>query len=213
MKKAFIFVFLFAFLLFPSFSDAGQGCCSYHGGQSYCDSSSGRWVCNDGTYSPSCTCATAPTSIKKVYSDDYIPGNVYFSSKVVIDADGSFSIVGNLLPSTLRGKSDKFEKVGLIVHTNTGKQFSSTNDDPNGTVKVSDIKDELGYTMTSSSFNNSSSKFDLHFVGFKEGKWYMSKKETISMPSISFSSKTCDEPKIIKVYPNSFFEWLSMFTL
>lgn len=38
-------------------ADAGQGCCSWHGGQSYCDTSSGRWVCNDGTYSPSCMCA------------------------------------------------------------------------------------------------------------------------------------------------------------
>ena len=32
-----------------------SGCCSWHGGVSGC-SSSGRVVCNDGTYSPSCTC-------------------------------------------------------------------------------------------------------------------------------------------------------------
>jgi len=31
-----------------------RGCCSWHGGVSGC--SSGRIVCNDGTYSPSCTC-------------------------------------------------------------------------------------------------------------------------------------------------------------
>ncbi len=31
-----------------------QGCCSHHGGVSYCDHSLGRAVCNDGTYSPSC---------------------------------------------------------------------------------------------------------------------------------------------------------------
>ena len=32
-----------------------RGCCSWHGGVSGC--SGGRVTCNDGTYSPSCTCA------------------------------------------------------------------------------------------------------------------------------------------------------------
>ncbi|WP_294966244.1 hypothetical protein [Sulfurimonas sp.] len=31
-----------------------RGCCSWHGGVSGC--SNGRVTCNDGTYSPSCTC-------------------------------------------------------------------------------------------------------------------------------------------------------------
>ena len=31
-----------------------RGCCSWHGGVAGC--SSGRIVCSDGTYSPSCTC-------------------------------------------------------------------------------------------------------------------------------------------------------------
>lgn len=46
---------LFLFLMRVNVS-AQQGCCSWHGGISYCDSYSGRYVCNDGTYSPSCTC-------------------------------------------------------------------------------------------------------------------------------------------------------------
>lgn len=33
-----------------------RGCCSHHKGVGYCDSSTGRIVCNDGTYSPSCGC-------------------------------------------------------------------------------------------------------------------------------------------------------------
>jgi hypothetical protein len=33
----------------------GRGCCSHHGGQSHC-SKSGRWVCMDGTFSPTCRC-------------------------------------------------------------------------------------------------------------------------------------------------------------
>jgi hypothetical protein len=32
-----------------------RGCCSWHGGVAGCSGSS--VVCNDGTYSPSCTCA------------------------------------------------------------------------------------------------------------------------------------------------------------
>lgn len=34
---------------------AGQGCCSWHGGQCGC-TSSGRVMCCDGTTSPSCRC-------------------------------------------------------------------------------------------------------------------------------------------------------------
>lgn len=46
---------LLVFFLHSSVS-AQQGCCSWHGGIDYCDSSAGRYVCNDGTYSPSCGC-------------------------------------------------------------------------------------------------------------------------------------------------------------
>lgn len=38
--------------------NAQQGCCSWHGGISHC--SNGRYVCNDGTYSPTCTCYSPP---------------------------------------------------------------------------------------------------------------------------------------------------------
>lgn len=55
-KKLLVALFSLVIISWPTFSEAGQGCCSYHGGQSYCDTSVGRWVCNDGTYSPSCGC-------------------------------------------------------------------------------------------------------------------------------------------------------------
>lgn len=35
---------------------AQSGCCSWHGGESYCDYTTNRWVCADGTFSPTCTC-------------------------------------------------------------------------------------------------------------------------------------------------------------
>ncbi len=64
LKKLLGFLlFFFVILSFVPHVIASQGCCSYHGGQSYCDSSSGRWVCADGTYSPSCTCGYVPPPI------------------------------------------------------------------------------------------------------------------------------------------------------
>lgn len=59
-RKLLVAVIALLIISWPSFSDAGQGCCSYHGGQSYCDTSVGRWVCSDGTYSPSCGCSYIP---------------------------------------------------------------------------------------------------------------------------------------------------------
>lgn len=52
------------FLLLPDSALAKSGCCSWHGGVSGCDYSTGRQVCNDGTYSPSCTCAYIPQTVK-----------------------------------------------------------------------------------------------------------------------------------------------------
>lgn len=60
---AIIVVFLLPITIF-----AGQGCCSWHGGQDYCDTCSGRWVCNDGTYSPSCTCSYIPSTCRNYTS-------------------------------------------------------------------------------------------------------------------------------------------------
>ncbi len=61
IKGAILFITPIVFIL-PLNVYAGRGCCSWHGGQNYCDTKTGRWVCNDGTYSPSCTC-----EIAKVY--------------------------------------------------------------------------------------------------------------------------------------------------
>lgn len=67
MKSTLLSVLMFSmFLSFPILTQARSGCCSWHGGVSGCDSSVGRQVCNDGTLSPSCTCAkAAPTPAPK----------------------------------------------------------------------------------------------------------------------------------------------------
>jgi len=58
MKKYCLFICLL--FVFPIVVDAKRGCCSWHGGVSHC-AENGRYVCNDGTYSPTCTCAPAVT--------------------------------------------------------------------------------------------------------------------------------------------------------
>lgn len=55
-------LYLFLILVFSLFfvlqktAFARSGCCSWHGEVSYCDTSASRYVCNDGTYSPTCGC-------------------------------------------------------------------------------------------------------------------------------------------------------------
>ena len=58
-KRKYMFLLL-VFLFIPLVVYAGRGCCSHHGGVSHCDTSTGKQVCNDGTYSPSCRCSYNP---------------------------------------------------------------------------------------------------------------------------------------------------------
>lgn len=59
--KLLFVLFVFCFLFHPLKVEAQSGCCSWHGGVCSCDSSIGRKVCCDGTYSPSCGCIYIPT--------------------------------------------------------------------------------------------------------------------------------------------------------
>lgn len=52
---------------------AKSGCCSHHNGVSGCDTSTGRQVCNDGTYSPSCMCAYVAPMVATQAPIIYIP--------------------------------------------------------------------------------------------------------------------------------------------
>ena len=55
MKCKLMVIIILLLFIFIDSVDAQKGCCSWHGGVSGC-SSSGRIICNDGSYSPSCTC-------------------------------------------------------------------------------------------------------------------------------------------------------------
>ena len=52
MKKI---IFLLILIILPVTVNAARGCCSGHGGVSHCGPS-GKYICNDGSTSPSCTC-------------------------------------------------------------------------------------------------------------------------------------------------------------
>lgn len=65
IKKILLLSIPFFILLFFNNTEAKQGCCSWHGGVAYCDTSTGRYVCNDGTYSPTCRCAYIPPKPSK----------------------------------------------------------------------------------------------------------------------------------------------------
>lgn len=56
MKRLFLLLTL-CFSMFasnPNVDVEQRGCCSHHGGVAGC--TNGRVVCNDGSYSPTCTC-------------------------------------------------------------------------------------------------------------------------------------------------------------
>jgi len=81
----------FLFLALSGQASAKSGCCSWHKGVSHCDSSTGRQVCNDGTYSPSCTCPKV-TSVQK-HPVDPVPVTSY---------------VGQIRTEILKSKNDYF---------------------------------------------------------------------------------------------------------
>lgn len=72
MKKFLTLVILAFFICGGlTFAKGNQWCCSWHGWLSYC-ASNGRWVCNDWTYSPSCTCGWGySNSYSNYYTNTY----------------------------------------------------------------------------------------------------------------------------------------------
>lgn len=79
MKKILGFItFLLLFIVLVNTVYAQQGCCSWHGGIDYCDTSMGVYVCNDGTYSPTCGCYYEPPidvpEVVPTYSDEFYDG-------------------------------------------------------------------------------------------------------------------------------------------
>jgi len=108
MKKIIltITILISLFLHFTSPLNARSGCCSWHGGVSYCDTSVGRYVCNDGTYSPSCGCA-------------YIPPIYYNPTPTFPPITASWKYVPNNPPN-------KTYTLEVILNDNKPTQYSAT---------------------------------------------------------------------------------------
>ena len=73
MKKYVVFILIL--IIIPLNINASRGCCSHHGGISYCGDS-GYYICNDGSQSPSCSCSsftldTDYINLSDNYSYDY----------------------------------------------------------------------------------------------------------------------------------------------
>ena len=100
VNSFFIICLLSIFFLFPIISDARSGCCSWHGGVSYCDTTVGRYVCNDGTYSPSCGCYKKPviSKVSQIKSEiekarpDYYRNPHWFRENLINKLKSSLSI-------------------------------------------------------------------------------------------------------------------------
>lgn len=63
MIKKILYIILIISIVLPLNIYARRGCCSHHKGVSGYDSSTGRIVCKDGTYSPSCVCEKEVTEV------------------------------------------------------------------------------------------------------------------------------------------------------
>ena len=110
MKKVVIGIFIFICIFFSIDKVlAGRGCCSHHGGKAYC--SGGRWICNDGTYSPTCTCSGSETSggSSSYRRSNSTRRNVTTTIKKVYGCTNSSAINYNLYANVSDG-SCRFEK-------------------------------------------------------------------------------------------------------
>lgn len=90
LKKLIVPILLISFLfILVGVAQAKSGCCSWHGGVSYCDTSVGRYVCRDNTYSPSCGCYKAPSQIELIKAEiikvkaDYYKNPNWFREKLI----------------------------------------------------------------------------------------------------------------------------------
>lgn len=124
MKNKILFILLLgiaAFVFSPGLILAQQGCCSYHGGISYCDSSVGRYVCNDNTYSPTCGCYREPLVIQP--SD--FPQNVQAVLSYTPNTTRGYTVIAELTDKNPTRYSAVLSKVvgadpGSLVDFNGG---------------------------------------------------------------------------------------------
>lgn len=95
---------------------ARQGCCSWHGGVCGCDSSVGRQICCDGTYSPTCTCPVSvpvniPAPIPTIKSAPTTPPSSTPSPSLIPKLSPTPNLSSSLSPSPKPSQSPEVKGV------------------------------------------------------------------------------------------------------
>lgn len=103
---------------------AGRGCCSWHGGQDYCGSN-GKWICQDGTESPSCTCSNNNSNYNKdsniinndnvLNLDEYNRLNPYYIDNLESTIEDLEEEKEELIEENKRLQTDKENLLTLLI--------------------------------------------------------------------------------------------------
>ena len=169
MKKIIIFIIILLIYL-PSVK-AQRGCCSHHGGVAGCGSN-GRQICNDGTYSPTCTCsgATNNNSSSNYYKKNYIYGctdpnaNNYNSNANIDNGSCTYTIYGCTDP-----KADNYNnKANASDNSCKYTRFGCTNEQAINYNKNANISDH-------------SCQFEKELIKTKKIKYKITYKENTNL--------------------------------
>lgn len=160
MRKFLLFLFLI--LIFPDVIYAKQGCCSWHGGVSHCGSN-GRYVCNDGTYSPSCACTpsvsykygcTNRDALNYDYTANRDDGSCIYRIYGCMNTDAiNYNLGANTSDGSCLFEEEIVDEVEILyeIIVEKGQKNEIKQKGSNGQKRIitKNIKDELGNIISS----------------------------------------------------------------
>ena len=138
----FSLIFLAVFLLFSSASQATSGCCSWHGGVSHCDTSVGRQVCNDGTYSPSCGCTYIPPTPKPTPLVPFIKPVAVGTTKIT--GQIKYCGFGEMFSTLDDANKSKDNAIASAKQTLLNENATLKKDNQNLNIKVDNLNNDSG---------------------------------------------------------------------
>lgn len=136
----FFLSFLFLFFISTS-SEARRGCCSHHKGVQSCDSSSGRLVCNDGTFSPTCMCEGASSSSAKKSNHKNNTKKQSVKKEIVRNYNCQTMVITDRLATYYKNPNTSVNLGALIEKTKVVKTGNFKNN--MFEVKITDYKDRV----------------------------------------------------------------------
>lgn len=184
MKKK--VVLLICLTIIPVNVFARRGCCSHHGGVAGCGSN-GRQICNDGTYSPTCTCESYSSYTETVKQTDVYgctdsKADNYNSNANVDDGSCKYTIYGctNSSANNYNSNANKddgsctYTKYGCMDENATNYDSEATEDDNSCEYITNDENNESDENTTEESTNPIGPLAVLG--GISGGIYYLSKK-------------------------------------